>query len=107
MNRTNKTPELVIRDYMSKLSEPMYGWRKDRFEQCSYTRWATKEVLRCIREQKNTPPIIVVEDFIRRMDVYACANPDNSYIFSIAHDVGEDILDIFLTMGDPYTGYLD
>lgn len=87
---------LVVRDYIAKLKLPYNEWRKPYFEQASYAIWAANEVLRSIENNKSIPPIMVVEDFIRKMDAFSCINANNSRMFSIAHDTAQDILDVFL-----------
>lgn len=91
--------EQVITEYISNLSRPslyLGKGQKAHFKQESYSKWAAKEVLRCVKEQDNRHPIDVIEDFVRRMDRYSCLNSEQSFIFSIAHDTGMSILDLFL-----------
>ena len=92
----NKSVISVIQSYIVKLNKPTHNWRSSRFEQSSYTRWAAKEVLRYVKEHNTIPPVMAIEEFVRKMDAYSCMNKHTSYMFSVAHDVAEDILDIFL-----------
>lgn len=89
----------VIRECADEyLKEP--GWRmsKEWFKQVSYSRWAVGEILKSIEESRFTPPIMVVEDFIRKMDDFSCRNKKTSIIFSVAHDMAENILDVLIAM---------
>lgn len=91
----------LIRKYIDKyLFEPAYTWPKYYFEQQSYSRWAANEILRRVQCQKDTPPILVVEEFILKTDRYSCsdhADKSVGLIFSIAHDVATDILDVLIS----------
>lgn len=86
----------VITGYIVKLREPVSNWRSSKFKQSSYAKWAAKEVLRYVKEHDSVPPIMAIEEFIRKMDKYSCMNTKSSYMFSVAHDIAEDILDLFL-----------
>lgn len=95
----NTRAELIIQDYILDLKEPRNHYQRSQFKQSSYSIWAANEVLNYIREHESIRPTsIVIEDFIRKMDEYSCKNSINSFIFSVAHDIAEDILDIFLAM---------
>lgn len=87
----------IIRKYIVDLENRAYLWQKPSFKQNSYAKWAANELLECIRNRPTTSVIVTIEDFIRRMDRYSCMNLKNSYMFSVAHDTAEDILDIFLS----------
>lgn len=98
MNR--KRIVLIIQDYLQDLKLPnKCGRRMRSFDQISYSIWATGELLRYVLKRRTIPPIDAIEEFISKMDGYSCLNGKSSYIFSVAHDVAEDILDIFLAMG--------
>lgn len=89
----------VIQEYVDeRLKEPGWGMSRDWFKQISYSRWAADEIIKNIRESRYTPPIQVVEDFIRKMDDFSCKNSKTSIIFSVAHDMGENILDFLIAM---------
>ncbi|WP_297183047.1 hypothetical protein [uncultured Phocaeicola sp.] len=89
----------VIREYADEcLKEPVWHISRDWFKQISYSRWAVDEILKRIEESKFTPPIMVVEDFIRKMDDFSCKNKKTSIIFSVAHDMAENILDVLIAM---------
>lgn len=89
----------VIREFADEcLKEPQYRLSRGCFEQRSYQRWAVDEILKNIEESKFTPPVLVVEDFIRKMDDFSCKNKKAGIIFSVARDVAIDILDVLIAM---------
>lgn len=90
--------DLIFQDYLLDMKKPCLQWKKDRFRQSSYSRWAVQELLTFVKQHKDMKPINAIELFIHKMDDYACANSNNSYIFSVAHDIAEDVYDIFLAM---------
>lgn len=55
--------------------------------------------LRELLRTSNKPAIQVVEEFIQRMDKYSCNNINTSWMFSIAKDVGMEVLDELLEKG--------
>lgn len=91
---TSRTAEIIVKDYISDLPEPRCHLTKSHFLQRSYSIWAAEEVLRTIRKRKDVTPIIAVEEFAYRMEYFSCKKPKGSDVFSVAHDVGMDILDI-------------
>lgn len=95
-----RTAERIVQNYILELPEPKCNIKQSNFCQRSYTKWAAEEVLRTIRKRKDISPIASVEEFIGKMEYYACHRPDLSYIFSIAYDVGVDILDTLLAVDD-------
>lgn len=91
--------DLIFEKYISQnIKEPSICWKKERFMQSSYSKWAAKELFQFVKQHKELKPLNAIELFIRKMDKYACLNSKSSYIFSVAHDVAEDIYDIFLAM---------
>lgn len=95
---TTRMAEMIIKDYITDLPEPNYRCRFKRayFSQRSYSIWAAEEVLRTIRKRNDVSPIYTVEEFVNRMEYFACKRPSTSYIFSVAYDIGVDILDILM-----------
>jgi hypothetical protein len=61
----------------------------------STIKWAEREVWRAVRDSELSP-VIAVEEFIKTMDDYSTRNLATSMIFSIAKDVGQNILDEML-----------
>ena len=90
--------DLIFQDYLLDMKDPRKKKKKDRFMQSSYSRWAVQELLTFVKQHKDMKPINAIELFIHKMDDYACTNSKNSYIFSVAHDIAEDVYDIFLAM---------
>lgn len=64
--------------------------------QKSYTKWAVHEILARLRENRDIPPAIVVEQFRDEMEQYSCLNSQTSFIFSVAKDAAEWMLDDIL-----------
>ena len=75
--------------------EPYWGLPKAVFEERSYQKWAVDEVLRAI-EKSNLPPLMVAEAFSHKMDEYACMKESSSWMFSVAHDTAEWIVNLLL-----------
>lgn len=92
----SRTAEMIVQDYILDLSDPRSSLRRSHFKQLSYTKWAAEEVLRTIRKRRDMSPTAAVEEFVNKMDQYALMHGNLSYIFSVAYDVGLDILDIFM-----------
>jgi len=89
----------AIQEYVSEcLEEPGWGMSRDWFKQVSYSRWAADEIITNIRELKHMPPILVVEDFIRKMDNFSCRNRKTRIMFSVARDMAENIRDFLIAM---------
>lgn len=87
----------MLQEYVSRyLKEPRRGLPLGYFEQRSYQRWAADEIIKSISESKFTPPVTIVENFIRKTNSFSCESSKNSVIFSIAHDVAMDILDLLI-----------
>jgi hypothetical protein len=63
----------------------------------SYSRWAAREILVMLEKNRDTPPLILIEQFRDRMDEYSCMNKYTSYRFSVAKDMAEWIVDLLLT----------
>lgn len=93
---TSRYAEMIVKDYISDLSEPRCQLKRSYFAQRSYSIWAAEEVLRTIRKRKDVSPIYAVEEFVGKMEYYALKRPEGSYIFSVAYDIGTDVLDILM-----------
>lgn len=63
-----------------------------------YREVAIKELKELLRTS-NKPAIQAVEEYIRKMDRYSCNNINTSWMFSIARDVGVEVLDQMLMKG--------
>ena len=68
-------------------------WNVELFNQKVYTIWAIEELRKEVEKNKNESPILIIEDFISKMDEYSCKNIETSSIFSVARDVGMYVLD--------------
>ena len=90
--------DLIFQDYLIDMKDPCLQLIIYLFIQSSYSRWAVQELLTFVKQHKDMKPINAIELFIHKMDDYACTNSKNSYIFSVAHDIAEDVYDIFLAM---------
>lgn len=91
----------VIEEYMFDLFEPGRNWPKYEFRKRSYGRWAAEEILKSIHHRQDISPMQVVEEFFRRTEEFSGIEHDernDSFIFSVAHDVATDILDILRAM---------
>lgn len=103
INELNKEAILVIREYLADHDKPgRYFWRKEFFEQYSYSKWACKELISRIQTREDSRPIDIIEEFIDEMDKYSYQVGlrafTGSFTFSVAKDTAEDILDVFLAM---------
>lgn len=71
------------------------GWKNDLyFQQHSYQKWAVAEIIKYV-SQSNEPAIDAIEEFVAKMDEFSCCEGD-TFMFSVAHDVGIAILDFLL-----------
>ena len=76
-----------IQQYIRDLDKrQIYDYRSLAFEQRSYSQFAADELLRLLENDNSTPPIMIIEDFVAKMDKYACMSTSNSFIFSVAYD---------------------
>ena len=91
----------AIEDYKFDLFEPGRNWPKYEFNKRSYERWAAKEILKRIQQHPEIPAINLVEEYVLMTDEFSGIEHDernDSFIFSVAHDVATDILDILRAM---------
>ena len=91
MDCTNRQATLVTKEYLQEIEDSETLWWDYGYEQFSYAKWATEEILNLLEEEKDTPPIIVLESFAEKMNNFACMNRVNSFIFSVAADTAVDI----------------
>ncbi len=88
----------IINDYEGYL-EFMNDCDGYDLETISYSRWALSEIKSNIlkyQDQKSVSPVLIVECFIDEMDKFgfiARKNNKESYIFSVACEVGWSIID--------------
>lgn len=101
----------TIQEYADEcLFEPSLRWSRHDFQIRSYSRWAVNELIdRLIEEadlypfyifeREHKEPLDVIREFVDDMDGYCELSEDNNdsrLIFSVAREVGEDILYLFL-----------
>ena len=99
---------LCVSDYIHQMS---YEDSKKHFEFLSYTKWAADEIIVRLNEEAERlpshitgslrepiPPVDIIAGFIEDMEVYMCNGRKKRYkhIFSIAKDVANDIILLFL-----------
>lgn len=85
----------IIREYAyERWKDPRARLSKERFKQRSYQQWAVNEITRSIETNSYAAPIIAVEEFACKMDNYSLKNDGTRNMFSVAHDVACDILDM-------------
>lgn len=99
VSKTKEHVILAIRKYSETyLKEPKWRIHPELFKLISYNRWAVDEMIRCIEESDSVSPISLIEDFSRKMDRLSWQNHKTSMIFSTAHDMADNVLDMLLTM---------
>lgn len=90
-----KRPEIerIVLEYMAGENKLGFGKTKSVFVNRSYSKWACKEIFSRLRMNPDARPIEVIEKFALQMGIYAVQSNPSSYIFSIAYDTAQDILD--------------
>lgn len=84
----------LIKDYIYEFSNHEYSPRqKMEFKQETFGVWAATELLIELSKNPNIPPLTVMEKFRDKMDNYSCLNRHNSFIFSVAKDTTEYLID--------------
>lgn len=99
---------LCVSDYIHQMS---YEDLKKHFEFLSYAKWAADEIIGRLNEEAERlpshitgswrepiPPIDILIGFIDEMEAYICdgCKEQQKHIFSIAKDVADDIILLFL-----------
>ena len=75
-----------IIEFIAELNSPKSHWDGELFEQQCYSIWAMKELYFELAKNEEKTALNVIEDFIKRMDNYACKNKETSFMFSVAKD---------------------
>jgi hypothetical protein len=99
MSEANKIAMRVVLDYINELeSTPCFWdyWTSAYFAQRSYAKTAARDILELL-ENSSEPPLVVIETYRDKMDEYACLNEVNSFIFSVAYDTAENIIDAIIS----------
>lgn len=63
------------------------------FAQDSYCKTTYLELIDLLKKNKDMPPIVLIEDYVKKMEKYSCANEFSSFMFAVSHDVAEYVLD--------------
>lgn len=87
----------IRREWMRCYGCPRFGMSKDQMEQISIHNWAVEEILNRIEKSDRNNYLTIVENFIKKMDEYACNGKSKGHWFSIAKDAGEWVLDILIS----------
>ena len=92
----------VIREYIATLPDPASSWPNIEFDRMSYTRWAADEILIYVLANPNLSVYHAVEDMKASFEVYMTMQDmfkyEINFIFEIAYETAEDILDILSAM---------
>lgn len=83
----------IINDYIATMPQIRPYLKRHSFMQISYSRWIAHEILELIKICNTTPAMMVIEDYVSKLDEWSCVSRDNGIIFSIARDTALDILD--------------
>lgn len=87
----------IIREYRANLPEPSAKWPSMEFDRIAYTIWATDELLVYVLANMNVNVWTAVTQWRQQMLGYSCIADytDANFMFEIAYEVGDDILEIF------------
>lgn len=86
----------TVRYCLGKSLTTTAKWRGYSLAQESYSRWAGREIMVRLLRDNTTPPLIIIEQFRDQMDDYSCRNVHTSYMFSVAKDMAEWIIDLLI-----------
>lgn len=84
----------IVKDYSDYL-EFICELRGYSLEQLSYAKWTVNEILKKIRVQQSLAPLAVIEEFRDKMYEYLKYSK-KSFIFYVAYDTANEIIDCFL-----------
>lgn len=91
---SNEIAKEIIKNYIREYSGHVYTpWQKKEFQYESFSIWAAKELLVEVSKKEDLPPLYVMENFREKMNDYACLNKANSFIFSVANDTVNYLID--------------
>lgn len=98
----NKRVELLITNYIQEyLFEPERTWPEYYFKERCYSRWAAMEILEYIQNHPQMSAIESVKEFIHKTDQFMSVDHldrNDTFIFSVAHNVAVNILDALNAM---------
>ena len=88
---------IEITEYCLKQSRKnRVDWYSDSFISNSYSILSSKDLLTRLKNNRDIPPLITLENFEELMDEYACKNINNSFLFSCAKDMTRWIIDLLI-----------
>lgn len=84
---------------------PSYSVLNKEFEKSSYSVWAIDELVEyvtkrlALRKEGSISDIVqITTEFQKKMAEYSQINPNNNLMFSVAHDILADVLEILRAM---------
>ena len=93
MSKANEMAIQVVQKYIERLErQHIHPWLSSEFAQRSYAISAANDILDELRNNDSTPPLVVIEEYREKMDEYSCLNSFGSFMFSVAYDIAEDII---------------
>ena len=84
--------ELIIGQYIRDLPKPTNRYSKT-YEQRCHALWAANDIFRAVRQHRSVPAAVVVENYADKMNRFSTMHSKTSFMFSVAKDIAEDILD--------------
>lgn len=84
-----------IRNYIHGMKSSKKCWNVEDFRQASYSRWAAQEFYDFVNK-KTSIELSDLESYVECMDELSCRNGGTSYIFAVAKDISEDILEAII-----------
>ena len=91
--------KLIFADYEMDFIHPRNLCKsRAEFEKMCYSIWAVNELLNYMIANKTLDPIVSIRQFAAKVKGYASMNPNSRKMFTVAKEVTEDILDMFLAM---------
>lgn len=97
MKTSNDNAISTIRYCINSLLSGTANKRGYSLAQESYSKWAARELLIRLEQNRGLPPLMIIEDFRDQMDRYSTMNIRTSYPFSCAKDMAEWIIDLLIT----------
>ena len=90
--------DIVQGYYDEYLFEPGKKWPIDEFELRTYGRWIATEIIRALKADPMTPPLMIIEEIVDKMKkfCYVTEDTEQSLMFAIAKNTAEDIARLFL-----------
>ena len=79
MSKANSLATEAAMCYLERLeSQPMGYWRSSEFAQLSYAKTAAREVVDLLKNDDSKPPLVIIEEYVDKMNKYACLNKERS-----------------------------